>query len=214
MSPEDLGNIGFHEVSFSGPLLDAKELRNWWHNILRHHGHYKGYLLFLTLPSNEEANRYLRDFGQELHLITGKKVLVIILTDMAILRHDFDKNLLPIAVNNQVMQGHSLKMAEQFGVKIDEFPCMLFFENISSSEHILLTLKQLTSLEIAAYIRNIIDVINAAVKTKSSPSTALKQYLRDMSQVKVTNKIFGALKELPIKTLSVAIETWLKSIIQ
>src|SRR5688572_21817894 len=113
MSPEHLDDFGFHEIRFSGPVIDARDLRIWWHDILRQHGRYKGYFLFLTLPGDAEANKYLRELGQELHLITGRKLLVVILTDMAILRKDFDKDFLPIAVNNQIMQGYSLQVAEQ-----------------------------------------------------------------------------------------------------
>lgn len=213
MSPENLGDFGFHEVRFSGPIIDAKDLRSWWHDILRHDGHYKGYFFFLTLPSDEEANKYLREFGEELHLITGKKLLVVILTDVAILREDFDKDFLAIAVNNQIGQGYSLQIAEQFGVKIGEFPCILFFENPYSAEHILFKLKQLTKDEIAKNVRGIVDAVNAAADNQASPTTALKEFLREVSRKKIKNEMVGLLRELPEKTLSVAIETWLKTII-
>ncbi|MEK6575574.1 MAG: hypothetical protein AABZ58_14795, partial [Chloroflexota bacterium] len=67
-------------------------LRRWWHEIQRLGGRYSCYAIFLVLPSDREAIRYLHEFGKELDLISGEDCLVV----------EFDDPLLSGGVGPQV----------------------------------------------------------------------------------------------------------------
>jgi hypothetical protein len=55
-------------ISYRPPLLDAIDarhhIRDWWHGLLRQHGRYPCYAVFLVRPSNEDLVHYLIDHGR------------------------------------------------------------------------------------------------------------------------------------------------------
>src|ERR1051325_2501992 len=54
---------------------DPGSTRALWHYILKSHGKYSCYAVFLLLPSDVEAIRYFKEFGKELDMISGKECL-------------------------------------------------------------------------------------------------------------------------------------------
>ena len=77
------------------PLPDFKDrstLREWWHDILRKHGPYPCYAIFLLLPSDKEAINYVfskEPFRSEIHLMSGSDCLVIVLSKTMFALSDF-----------------------------------------------------------------------------------------------------------------------------
>lgn len=63
-------------------LQDASKLREWWHNIIRTHGKFDLYGLFLILPSDTSVISYLRKQSAELNQISGEKCLIMAMTDI------------------------------------------------------------------------------------------------------------------------------------
>ena len=63
------------------PPADFRErfaLREWWHQIRRQSGRpYACCGMFLLLPSDQEAIRYLAEFGDEIDMISGEDCLVL-----------------------------------------------------------------------------------------------------------------------------------------
>jgi hypothetical protein len=75
------------------PLRDIESrhsLRLWWHGLLREYGRYNCYGLFFLLPSDEAVVRYLKDYRNELDLVSGDSCLIIELTESGFRRSDFD----------------------------------------------------------------------------------------------------------------------------
>ena len=60
---------------------DKASVRKWWHGLLREYDKYQVYAVFLILPSDEEAIRYVEDSAQELSLITGSKCFFLVLAE-------------------------------------------------------------------------------------------------------------------------------------
>ena len=70
---------------------DRRSLRKWWHMILHQEGRYQCYSIFLVLPSDKEALRYLMDFGTEIDLISDKDCLIITLGQAEFNLSDFTR---------------------------------------------------------------------------------------------------------------------------
>ncbi len=66
-----VGSVGHSAMVISN--ADRHSVREWWHEILRNHGHYSCYAIFLTLPSDTEALRYQQQNIEFLHK-TGQSV--------------------------------------------------------------------------------------------------------------------------------------------
>ena len=121
---------------------DRHALRDWWQNILRDYDHrYSCSAIFIILPSDKEAIRYLSDFGTEIDIISGDDCLVIVLGKAEFKRSGFDEKMQrptmserltsfleeawKVAINDHVSKGYSVKIAQLFKVEINQFPCLL-----------------------------------------------------------------------------------------
>lgn len=120
---------------------DRQSVRDWWHEILRDHGRYSCYGIFLVLPSDKKAIRYLTKYGRELHLISNENCLIIALSENEFRYSGFDARIWHELVDEHVNEGHSLKVAKLFDIDFDKFPCLVLFQNMRSPEHMLVALK-------------------------------------------------------------------------
>jgi hypothetical protein len=210
---------------------DKFALREWWHGILRDHGHrYSCYAIFLILPSDKETIRYLTDFGKELDIISGDNCLVIALGKTEFRRSGFDEEVRKptmserfsnyldevwnTAIKEHVSKGYSVKVAELFNVELVKFPCLLLFQDIRSSNHTLVTLKGMTAEEIAERMRFIFSIIHKAVINKDDPLDLLAQYQDDEAFRKAGNTILSKVTGFAEKTFETAMEAWISSTIK
>lgn len=86
---------------------EKSQLREWWHGILRSYGRYYCYAIFLVLPSDKEALRYLTDFGREIDLISGVNCLVIALGKTEFKRSGFNEETWSELVKEHSSEGYS-----------------------------------------------------------------------------------------------------------
>jgi len=196
----------------SPPLSES--LRQWWHDILRNYGRYSCYAVILSLPSDIELIKYITDFGKELDLISGKDCLVIALTEMGFRRNDIDDHLISVALNKHISQGHSLTFAKVLKIKLTEFPCLVIFDDIRSTDYVLIQLKDLSAEVIAKKMRETFSVIHDAVATKEKPIKALEKYQAKEVLRKNSKSTLDKIFNFTGKTLEKAMEAWISTVIK
>jgi hypothetical protein len=196
--------------------IDKVDLRDWWHNILRDHGKFPCIAIILVLPSDNEALRYFSDFGKELDQISGKNCLVAALGSRRLKRQfsDFDDDLWGELVEKHVSEGNSIQIAKYFNIGFDEFPCVVLFKDIRSSEHIIIALRDMTTREISNRMRSLFSAIDEAVKDNNDILDALEKQ-RSKENIKKSGKAaISHLQSFGGKTLESIIEILLKAAVQ
>ena len=207
-----VGSVGHSAMVISN--ADRHSVREWWHEILRNHGHYSCYAIFLTLPSDTEALRYLTDYGRELNVISGENCLVIALSKTDFQRSGFEAGYWRRLVVEHTKEGHSVTVARLFGIEFTKFPCLLLFEDIRSPEHIAINLAGMTAEEIATRMRLVFAIVEIAVKDKRKPLPELEkqqniEFLHKTGQ-SVASKVGGIAE----KTFEKAMEAWISATIK
>ncbi len=207
---------------------DRHSLREWWHNILREYKqHYSCFAIFLVLPSDKETIRYLTDFGNELDIISGEDCLVIAIGKSEFRRSGFDEKvqnpttaekvssfldeMWNAAIKEHVSKGYSAKIAQLFNIEVDQFPCLLVFKDIRSSNHLLITLKGMAAEEIAGRMRSIFSIIHKAVANKVDPLEALAQNQNEETFKKAGKTILNKVTGFAEKTFETAMEAWINA---
>jgi hypothetical protein len=148
---------------------DGLTLREWWHHVIRDYGKFSSYAMFLLLPSDKEAIQYLTEYDKELSLISDKDCLVLVVTKGGYNNKDFEEDNKQLAIKEYILEGYSVRIAHLFGIKLDTFPCLVVFQDIRSSEHIIVSFKGMTASEIASKIRSIFSIIHSAIIEKQNP---------------------------------------------
>lgn len=208
------GNVPWLERRASGPPLpeyphDKGSLRAWWHAILRLHGRYSCYALFLILPSDEEAFRYAKDYENEIDQISGNDCLIIALSDsFAKLAFGYEPYPWTTILSNQITR-HSADMARFFEIKYSELPCLILFDDIRSQRHVIITLKELNAKEIAQKMRSIFSVIHAALQKKRNPLEAVKA----SEIIGRYQSVAGRVGEIAGKTFEKAVELLIQKVL-
>lgn len=153
---------------------DRRELRNWWHTVLRSHGRYSTFAIFLMLPSDTEAIKYLAFHGNELDLISGENCLVMALSESGFSKNGSFEVEWSKLIEEQASAGYSINIAKLFGIDFTSFPCLLIFEDIRSPEHAMIDLRGIKIEEIKLKMRHVFSIINNAVEKNESPIHSLK----------------------------------------
>lgn len=195
------------------PSGDHYELREWWHNILRTHGKYSTYMVFLILPSDVQLAIYLSRYGREIDLLSGTNCLVIVFRESDFLHMDFNDKSWICSTHEHISKGYSLIMADMFGVTYAQFPCVLVFQDIRSPEHVTISLKNLSKEEVAERMRLIYSVIKQANASNQNPLQALKNQEQVESFRKTSQSLIEGAKELGGKTLESAMQALIKNLI-
>jgi hypothetical protein len=215
------------------PPSDFKDkftIREWWHGVLRDYGRYSCYAIFLALPSDKETLRYLVDFGNELDIISGEACLVITLGKTEFKRSGFDEEIKKpsvserfsnfleeawsAAIKEQVSKGYSMKIAQLFNIELTNFPCLLIFQDIRSSDHAQITLKGMIAEEIAERMRATFSIIHTAVSDKKPIIETLASHQNSETLRKAGKTIFSKASGVAEKTFETAIEAWIGALVK
>jgi hypothetical protein len=194
-------------------LVSRRSLRDWWHQILRNHGHYCCFAFFLCLPSDIEAIRYLADFGQELDVMSQENCLIIALSEAEYKHSNFDEGVWSRAVSEQISKGFSVTVAQLFQLPLTEFPCMVLFEDIRSPKRIIITLAGLTTEQISNETRAIFSLIQQSCTKRISPLDILEQHQDGKRFQKAGHTILTKFFGFAGKTFEAAMEAWIKAAI-
>ena len=189
-------------------------VREWWHKNLREHGRYPCYAIILVLPSDTEAVKYLDDFGHELHLISGDTCLILTLNQTQFSVPAFDETIWEKAVNEHVASGYSARVAQLLDISFDRFPCMVIFEDIRSSEHVVITLKDMPAKEVSEKLRVIFSLIQTAVEDGENPLSTIDRHRNQESFLSAGQTIVGHVQNFIGKTFEKTMEAWIKATIK
>ena len=190
---------------------DRRSLREWWHEILRNCGRYSCYATFLALPADEEMVRYLTDFGSEIDLISGENCLVIALSKNTFKTFGVNRQEWQVLANEHIQKGHSIKIAKLFQVRLDEFPCLLMFEDVRTSQHVTISLKGETAEEIAIRMRVVFSIVQEAITEGKSPLKILESRRRKKELLRKGEAVVSMFRALTEKTFESAIEAWIEA---
>jgi hypothetical protein len=188
---------------------DKRLLRDWWHEVLRTHGKYSCYGIFLTLSSDEDAIHYLTRYGKELNQISSKSCLIVTLGKTKFQRPGSDEGSWRNLVKEQTSEGYSITVARRFGIEYREFPCLLLFQDIRSLEYRAIKLQGLTTEQIALKMRLVFTTVENAIKLGKHPLDELQkqqniELLQQKGQLvasKVVNSIERILEALVINSM-------------
>jgi hypothetical protein len=153
----------------------ARRVRlKWWYEMLREHGSYPSYALFLAFPSNRDAISYFTNYGDEIDFMAGDDTLMIALGNAELEGSDVNKRAWGKAVEEQISKGHSVNIAKLFDIDFTILPCLVLFRSILSPEHVVVTFREMSPDEIRDRMQAVFTTIHKAVSEKADPVAALK----------------------------------------
>jgi len=194
--------------------ITAMQLRAWWHEILRNYGKYPCSAFVLALPQDTQVISYLTKFGRELDLISGENCLVIALSDANVWCSEFDEDRWDASISAQVFNGESLKIAKLFNIEITEFPCLVVFKDIRSSDHLVVSLRDMNLDEISQKMRSIFSIVQTSISNKTDPILEIKRQENKKELQKAGRSIMGNIRKLTDKTVETVVEAWIESIVK
>jgi hypothetical protein len=190
-----------------------RELRYWWHEILRNYGRYSCFAILFMLPSDKEAIRYVTEFSRELHLISGMNCLVVGMGKTDVQHFNFDEKQWKVTIDEQISDGYSLNAAQLFEITFSEFPCFVIFRDIRSPEHIVVSLKGLLSEDISEKMRLVFSLINEANVKKVNPLEYLEHQRGSEKFRRAGVSIVSELRSFAGKTFEAVMEATIKAVI-
>lgn len=198
-------------VAFAPRIEREERLREWWHQILGRYDRYPSYAVLLALKSDTEATRYLTEFGEELHVITGKSCLVITLSSLGFMNYGSDDEFTPLAIEEHIVNGYCIEVALLFEVRYDQFPCLLLFGDIRKPEHILFSLQGLDAKEIAQEMRLLFSVVSEAVEQDRDPVEAVEIYNKQQAFAEKKKATWSSIRRFAGKTIEMIAEALFKA---
>jgi hypothetical protein len=210
---------------------DRAALREWWHGILRYAGRYPCYALFLMLPSDTELIHYLAKFGSELDALSNENCLVIVLDKTNFKPSGFDDSFLSGTkdihffnffkrtwektwdkiIQNQTLGGYSVTVANTLSINLDEFPCLVIFDDIRTANHVVVALKDMSIEDIARKMRTIFSIINRAASSNENPLTAIQTNRRNEDLLRKKKVIISEVREFAGKTFSSIVQACIEA---
>jgi len=190
---------------------DKGVLREWWHSILHTHGKYPCYAIVLVLPTDSQTIKYLTEAGREIDLLSKNNCLVMALSDTQAIRYGSDENEWRTAINEQVTNGQSVEIANLFEIKFTEFPCMVIFQDIRSSEHLVISLQKMEIDEISLKMRSFFWAIKSANAKKVNPLIELKTQRRKAEFLRAGQSVISDLRKLGGETIQTIIGAYFQA---
>ena len=203
----DLGKTGYV------PPLDLKQLRDWWHNILRKHDRYLCYAVFLAFSSDKAVLNYLMVSHDELDILSGENCLVLVFNDSGFLSMGPNQKLWDVILAEHFGKGYSAKFAEIFQVRYDAFPCLLLFDDVRSRKYVEVSLKGLNVDEISLVMRSTFTTINQAILASQNPLEALIDTQKKLENQKTSKAVFQVIGQIADHTLKKSIEAIIETIV-
>ena len=185
---------------------DRVTLREWWHSVLYTHGKYNCYAVILVLPTDTQAIKYLTDAGKEINLLSRNNCLVIALSDTKAIRYGSNESEWSLAVNEQITNEQSIELADYFEIKFTEFPCMVIFEDIRTSNYLPISLQKMDVNEISQKMRAIFSTIQLAIKNNLNTLGELKRQAKKEEFQKAGRSVIGRLRNLAGKAIDAYIQ--------
>lgn len=193
------------------------QLREWWHEILRLPRNYSCYAFLLALPSDKAAIKYLKKYSDELHQISGKDCLVIVLQEDhfggfgANTPHTY--NSFPTSKQVQQHISFSTIIANYLGIDLPKLPCLVLFRDIREPDYKVIDLRNLTTTGISKQLREVFSVIQHAASQKIDPLEAIEDMVEDKTAKARKQAVVSEVRQLSRSTFQVAVDTLIKTLI-
>lgn len=192
------------------PLDEKKETKTsltsfqeLWFTLLREQKHYSCYSIFLVLPSDKEAIRYLTEYKDDLQVISSGTLVMTIGRDKHLHVDINGKNL-----SVEIVRDYG-KLAHLFEIDFTAFPCMVVFEGTNPPNGIPIYLNGMTAEEVVEKMKIIFSIIQKSARHKKSPVEALQQH-KNEEQLKYAGKaIIGTGR----KYIDYALKTFIEALI-
>lgn len=154
---------------------ELDKLRLWQHSLLRDYGKFSSLATLLALPSDKKAIDYFIEFGKELDMLSAKNCLVIGIGKGEPNKQPlaFDESGWRLTINEQILEGYSIRVADLFGIKYSEFPCLIVFKDIRLQDYTLISLKGLSKEGISQKMRAVFTTLKDAASVNKDPLVAL-----------------------------------------
>jgi len=195
--------------------IERHSLQKWWSQTIGHYGKHSCYGIFLILPSDEEAINYVNEYSDELDLISASDCLLIALggKNFQIPNFSFTDRPWNLAIESQVNEGHSIKVANMFDVDYNDFPCLLLFKDILTEDHLLVKLAGMVAYDIATKMRKIFSIIHKASRLKQDPITYIEE-VSNQQNLSPNNKIVLVPRTGKGKSFGTSIEEWINYVMK
>jgi hypothetical protein len=193
---------------------DPHSLREWWYAILRNYGKYPCYAIFLVLPSDKEAAEFLKESGRELHIISGRHCLIIVLGVNFFCTVGLNDDFWIEASTKHITTGESIQIAELFDVELTEFPGIVFFHDVRSSNFAFVSLKDLKKEGIKHTLREIFSLIRKQEDNPEEIMNSIRDHLRLRKLHRKQNQVKHAATAFIGKTIETVMEAWVKATVK
>jgi hypothetical protein len=189
-------------------------LRESWHELLRNYDRYPCCAIFLLLPSDKEVIRYLSENGNELDLISGSDCLIMVMGNTAVNRPNFKEGFWQEVIAENASEGYSVKVAHFLAIELTEFPCVIFFRGIRDTKHVIVSLTNMSTEQIAEKMRSTFSIIHKATTHQKDVISSLAVYL-NLGKVNQKGKaILEKAGNLTEKTIETIMEALIKATIK
>ena len=193
---------------------DPRSLREWWYEILRNYGKYPCYAIFLVLPSDKEITEFLKGSGRELHTISDNYCLIIVLGSDFFCTIGLNDEYSVSANTDHITTGESVQIAKLFNIELTEFPTMVFFEDIRSSDFAIVSLQNLGKDEINRILREVFTVIRKQETNSKKIIESIRNYSKLRKFQRMKHQATQTTTTLISKTIEMIIEAWIKAVIK
>lgn len=162
-----------------------------WFTLIKEQKKYSCYSIFLVLPSDKEAKRYLTEYSDDLKIISKPSTLVMKTGSDQYLYADVDGKSLSVEISNDYG-----RIAHLFGIDFAKFPCMVVFEDMNSPKRLPVFLNGMKSEEIFEKMKVIFSIIQKSAREKKSPIEALQKHKNDEKLKHAGKAVIGTVRDL------------------
>lgn len=207
-------NLSHNQALAIAEVINPVPFEMWWQGILTNSRRYDCYSFFLTLPSDSEANRYLSDYGSELQAILGESYLMAAFGTDRCWLSGYENAISVFTTTSDSLKSPSVEIAKLIGVEFSAFPCLVIFQDIKSTEYVVIPFKGKSAEEIADDLRSLFSIIQKTTQSGKSLIPALKNHAGKERFRSIGSMIISNLPNIAGKTFETAIGTLLKTVIQ
>ena len=133
------------------------------------------------------------------------------LSDTQAIRYGLDENEWKAAVNEQVTNGQSIEIANLFEIKFTEFPCVVIFQDIRSSDYLVVSLQKMDADEISQKMRSVFQAIKSASANKVNPLIELKAQRRKEEFLRAGQSIISDVRKLGKETIQTIVGAYFQA---
>lgn len=202
-------SYSFFQETFGSKAPNSVE--KWWNHVLKNNRAYPCYAIFLGLPSDRELIKYLSDFHQELNLISGDNCLILAIANTKFYFSGTDDKAWREAVIQHITGDSSVQLAQFLGLDFTHLPCLLLLKSFRSSNHVILTLKNMSAEAISVRMRAVFSIIQNSVRANKNPIRAITKHKDREKRKKAGKSIIGEVKNFVGKAYKTAMEEWIKT---